>query len=204
MGVEFANAPVASAIMLLTIVISLYGIYSNRSLVVRWMLRPYYLVRNRRWTTLLTSGFVHGDVMHLMFNMISFYFFAFIVEARIGSVEFLIMYLLCMVLADVKTIIKQSDNPLYASLGASGAVSGIIFSSIIYYPQATLMIFPIPVPIPSPIFAVLYLAYCFYAGRRAHDNINHDAHLWGAISGLVITAIISPWEFVEFFRYIFG
>lgn len=179
--------PAALIIFLSTIAISLYTIYKDHSLLYRLMFSPYELSRQNKWYTLITSGFVHADLSHLMFNMFTFYFFAFSLESAIGSAKFLIIYFGSLILSDVGSYFKHKDNPDYRSLGASGAISGILFSAILYFPSSKLMIFPIPVPIPAPIFGLLYLAWCFYASKNQHDRINHSAHFIGALVGIVIT-----------------
>jgi membrane associated rhomboid family serine protease len=97
-----------------------------------------------------------------------------------------------MILADTSTIIRKRNNPNYFSLGASGAISGILFSFILFFPFQNISILFIPIPIPAPIFAILYIAFSIYASHRNHDFINHDAHLWGAVAGLLITIIFFP------------
>ncbi len=199
---DIAASPIAALILVITVGISLYGLYANPQLIDKWVLRPYDLIHRKQWHTVLTSGFIHADIGHLFFNMFSFYFFAFTLEARIGSLRFLILYIVSMVLADITTILKHRDHRGYSSLGASGAVAGVLFSFILLFPYAELMIFPIPYPIPSPIFAILYLAYCYYAGRKAVDMINHEAHFWGALAGLILTTIMAPEALVAFFDYL--
>ena len=201
-AMDIAASPVATLILVITVGISLYGLYAKPQLIDKWVLRPYDLIHRKRWHTVLTSGFIHADIGHLFFNMFSFYFFAFTLEARIGSLRFLILYIFSMVLADITTILKHRDHRGYSSLGASGAVAGVLFSFILLFPYAELMIFLIPFPIPSPIFAILYLAYCYYAGRKAVDMINHEAHFWGALAGLILTTIMAPEALVAFFDYL--
>lgn len=199
---DIANAPIATLILLITVGISLYGLYLKPSLIDSWVLRPYNFIHRKQWYTIITSGFIHADLGHLFFNMFSFFFFAFSLEARIGSTQFLFLYMVSMILADVTTILKHRNHQGYSSLGASGAVAGVLFSYIIFFPYAKLLIFPIPFPIPAPIFALLYLAYCYYAGRKAVDMINHEAHFWGALAGFIITALLAPSAIVEFFQYL--
>ena len=185
-----ASTPVALIILIATVAISLYTIYGNHTLLYKMMFSPFEAVRYNKWYTLITSGFVHADLTHLLFNMFTFYFFAFQLESAVGAVNFLIIYFGSMVFADVISLVKHKDNPNYRSLGASGAISGVLFSAILYFPSSSLMIFPLPIPIPAPIFGLLYLAWCFYAERNAQDNINHSAHLMGALAGIVITLAI--------------
>jgi membrane associated rhomboid family serine protease len=178
-----------------TIVASLLALYVAPGLLERCVFRPYWLVRKRQYDTLVTSGFVHGDLPHLLFNMFTFWFFAFPLERRIGSAAFAVLYFSSLVLSDVGTYFKHRSDPQYASLGASGAITAVLFAYIVYYPSASLLILPIPFPIPAPLFAVLYVAYSWYASRHARDRINHDAHLGGALYGLVFVLLTDPAAF---------
>lgn len=185
-----------------TIVFSLVAIYSHRDMT-QYIFNPYEIKRNKRWYQFITSGFLHADLMHLFFNMLTLYFFADAVYFELGM-RFFFIYFGAMIVADIPDYFRHKDNYKFRSLGASGAVSGIIFASILFNPTSTLMIFPIPLPIPAPIFAVLYLVYCSIANRRSQDNINHGAHFWGAIAGLLLTIIIEPSSIGIFFGAIFG
>lgn len=189
---DISQSPVAIFILITTIGISLYTLYSNHRLLNMLILHPYTLVRYNRYYTLITSGFVHGSVMHLMFNMFTFYFFAFQLESIIGSLRFAIIYFVSLVAADLTTIIKHKDNPDYSALGASGAISAVVFSSIMYVPTAKMYVMLLPIGIPAFIFGPLYLTYCYYAAKHQQDNVNHDAHLWGALSGFILTIILDP------------
>lgn len=175
-----------------TIVASLLALYVSPGLLERCVFRPYWLVRKRQYDTLVTSGFVHADLPHLLFNMFTFWFFAFPLERRIGGVAFAVLYFSSLVLSDAGTYLKHRNDPHYASLGASGAITAVLFAYIVYYPTQSLMILPIPVPIPAPLFAVLYVAYSWYSARQARDRVNHDAHLGGALYGLVFVLLTDP------------
>ena len=133
---------VAPVIMALTIAISLLGIYRLPGLVNRFLFRPYHLLKKKHYDTLITSGLIHGDIGHLLFNMVTFYFFAFPVERRIGSISFAILYIVGLLVSHACTWYKQRDNPRYASLGASGAISAVLFAYIVYFPTATLFMEP--------------------------------------------------------------
>jgi membrane associated rhomboid family serine protease len=178
----------APAIMALTVTISLLGIYRMPGIINNFLFRPYFFVRKGQYNTMVTSGFIHADVGHLLFNMVTFYFFAFPLERFIGTVPFVILYLVGLVASHSCTWFKHRNNPAYASLGASGAVSAVLFTYIVYFPTTTLMIIPIPIPIPAALFAVGYVAYSYWASNRSRDRINHDAHLCGALSGIAFVA----------------
>jgi membrane associated rhomboid family serine protease len=184
-------APVASFIFVITIGVSLLA-FSNESLYGKLMLHPYSVSRKKNVFTLLTSGLIHKDWMHLLFNMLSYYFFAFQLEAYIGHWQFGVLYIASLILSDLPSVAKHKNDYWYHSLGASGAVSAVVFSYILYSPMSKMMIIPLPIPIPAILFGVLYLVYCHYASKYSRDNINHDAHLFGALCGVFITIILNP------------
>ena len=185
----------AASILALTVGISLLGMYRMPALINRFLFRPYFFLRKRQYDTMLTSGLVHGDLGHLLFNMVTFYFFGFPMERYIGTVPFLVLYVFGLVMSHGCTWFKERHNPAYASLGASGAISAVLFAYIVYFPTTSLIIIPFPFPIPAVLFAVGYVAWSWWASRNARDNINHDAHLCGALSGLVFVAITDPGAF---------
>jgi len=195
---DIINSPVSTIIFILTILISLNAIYRSPQTFDRFLLHPYSVFRQNRWYNLISSGFIHADLFHLIFNMMTFYFFAFNLEQMSGSLNFAIIYFASLVIADIPSLIKNKDNPDYHSLGASGAISGVLFASILFVPESKIYLMIFPVGIPAPIFAILYLIWCWYAARNAQDNINHSAHLFGALAGIIITVILLP-GIVEFF-----
>lgn len=194
-------APVASVIFALTILVSLIA-FSNQNLYGKLMLHPYNVSRGHYVYTIITSGFIHKDWMHLFFNMMSFYFFAFQLEPVLGHFQFGVLYMISLILSDMPSVIKHRENYSYYSLGASGAVSAVVFSAILFNPLSTMMIMPIPIEINAVIFGILYLVYCSYASKYSRDNINHDAHFYGALSGLLITILFHPGVVPFFFQQI--
>jgi len=184
-------APVASVIFIITIIVSLIAFY-NDWVYENFILHPYYVYQGKRLHTLITSGFIHLDLMHLFFNMFTFFYFAGPIEIQLGHVGFALLYILSLVLSDLPSVVKHKDNFNYRSLGASGAISAVIFSFILFDPFAGMGILFIPVSIPAVVFGILYLVYCSYASRRQWGNINHDAHFFGALAGLMITAVLQP------------
>jgi membrane associated rhomboid family serine protease len=192
------HTPVASVIFIFTIITSIYA-FNDSALYGKFMLHPYSVYRKNKVYTLLTSGLIHANWMHLIFNMFTFFFFAFRLEATIGHWQFGVIYILGLILSDLPTVVKHKNDFWYNSLGASGAVSAVLFSYILFYPFSTLMIFPLPIPIWACLFGVLYLIYCAYMSRNSRDNINHDAHFFGAICGVIITIILEPNIIPHFF-----
>ncbi|SDQ00694.1 Membrane associated serine protease, rhomboid family [Mucilaginibacter sp. OK268] len=195
------TAPVACVIFVITIITSLMA-FSNENLYGKLILHPYNVSRGRYVYTVITSGLIHKDWMHLFFNMLSFYFFAFQLEPLLGHWQFAVLYIASLILSDMPSVMKHRENYNYYSLGASGAVSAVVFSAILYNPLGQMMILPLPIPIPAVIFGILYLVYCSYASKYSRDNINHDAHLYGALSGLMITIIFHPGILPGFFQQI--
>lgn len=192
---QMLQTPGATAIFAVTIAISLLGMYRMPQIIERSLFRPYWFLRGRQYETIFTSGFVHADLGHLLFNMVTFFFFAFSLERRIGTWKFILLYAVGLVLSHSCSYFKHRDNRNYASLGASGAISAVLFAYIVYYPDATLMILPIPIPIPAVLFAVGYVVYSWWAAQQARGRINHDAHFCGALSGLAFVAGTNPGAF---------
>jgi membrane associated rhomboid family serine protease len=124
--------------------------------------------------------------------MFTFLFFAPPLEAILGPVRFTVLYLSCLIISAIPSYLKNRSNPDYASLGASGAVSGVVFGYILYYPLSKIYIMFIPIGVPAFIYAVLYLAYCVYAAKRGGGNINHSAHFWGSFAGIIIALLFDP------------
>jgi len=197
-----ANSPIAFSIFAFTIGTSLFALFFEPDMFRAFLLHPYSFVRERRYFTVITSGLIHADLGHLLFNMITFYYFAFPLEPMIGRWPFLALYVISLVTSDISTIVKHRNDPNYYCLGASGAVTAVLFSFIIYRPTSFVYLMFIPVPIPAPLFAVLYILFSIYAARSARGRINHEAHLWGAASGLLITLVVAPRAYVRFFEAI--
>lgn len=141
---------------------------------------------------LFTSGFLHVDWMHLLFNMYALYLFGDIVAKILGTDDFVIIYMVSLFAGNLYSLIYHKDEPYYSAVGASGAVSGILYSSILLYPAMELYLFFIPIPIPGYVFALGYILYSIYGMKKQLGNIGHAAHLGGAIGGFAVTLLLNP------------
>jgi membrane associated rhomboid family serine protease len=148
-------------------------------------------VRAGEQIRLISSGFLHADIAHLAFNMITLYFFAPVVVAYLGSLSFAIIYFGSLIFGSLLTILFHKDDYNYRAIGASGAVTGVLYSAILLQPDMMLGIFFI-IPMPAYLFGILYLLYSIYGMRAKNDNIGHTAHFGGAIGGYLITLITNP------------
>lgn len=183
------------AIVALTCVIS-FTAFSNEKVINDLIFYPPAITNQNQWYRFISCGFIHADIMHLAFNMYSFYLFGDMVERAFeaifgvaGKVLYLILYLLALAICLIPTYLQNKDNYHYRSLGASGAVSAVIFIGIFLNPTMGLGIFPLPFHIPGFIFGPLYLILSAYMAKKGHGNINHSAHIWGAIFGIVFLII---------------
>lgn len=163
-----------------------FGAFNNHDLYRNLILYPPAINRGQYYR-FVTSGFIHADLQHLLFNMLTLYFFGSVMEQflneAIGKWAFLTMYLAAIVVSDIPSYLKNRNNAGYASLGASGGVSAILFGYILLAPWQTIYVFVFPVP--AIIFALLYMGYSVYMSKKGGDNVNHDAHIWGAVFGIV-------------------
>lgn len=189
---------------LTTIIIGITAITSilafNRyEMLDRWMFMPYRIKNRGQWDRFILSGFIHKDYMHLLFNMFTFYFFGGVVEmflsytfgVMIGGILFVAFYLLGIVVSDIPTYNKYKKDSHYRALGASGGTAATVFASIVIMPLSDICLFGI-ICLPGFILGILFLIYSYVKGQKGQDNINHDAHLYGAIFGIVFILILSP------------
>ncbi len=194
----------AAAIFWANIVLSAVAFVGGKAIFEQLWLHPYSLVRKNHYHTLLTSGFIHGDLAHLAFNMITFYFFAFPLAREVGDVAFLIIYLGSLIISSIPTVIREQNNPDYKSVGASGAISGVLFGYILFDPMSKIYIFLIPIGVPAVLFAFIYLGFSYYAAKKDLGNINHEAHFWGALAGVLLTILLVPRALMTFYEKVFG
>lgn len=190
--------------IIVTGVISLYTLYVDQNLLDKLILRPFRDSKEGNYYTLATSGFVHADFSHLFFNMLTLYFFGRHVDIVLGPLGFMGLYLASILIANLVSFQKNRADTNYASLGASGGTSGIVFASILFYPYSKIFFFFIPIPIPGPLYAILYLAYSYYASKNRQDGINHDAHFYGALTGLAVAILVQPTSLTMFIQYVLG
>lgn len=160
----------------------------------------YQVWHRKEWYRMLTSGMIHSGWGHLFFNMFTLYFFGRVVEqcfsaafgGVLGTVLYVVLYVSALAISSLGDLVKYRDNWNYNALGASGAVSAVLFASILFAPKMGIYIYLIPIPVPGYIFAPLYLLYCWYMAKRNMDNIGHTAHFWGAVYGLLFPIICKP------------
>lgn len=162
----------------------------------KWIMNPFLIQKKGEYWRFLSSGFIHADTMHLFFNMFSLYFIGDYLEQIFqswfgpqGSLYFVALYLAGIVVSEIPSYIKHRKDYNYNSLGASGGVASVIFSFILIAPTQNLLIYFIPVP--AFIFGALYLVYSYMQGKKSGDNINHDAHFYGAVFGVLFTIMIN-------------
>ena len=188
-------------IIIVTTIISLLA-FGNPVIFEKLQLNPYQVYHKKEWYRIITHGFLHADWVHLFINMLVFYSFGSSVEQIFNSLAaegiihyplfvYLILYFASMIMATVTTVKKQKDNIWYNSVGASGAVSAVVFTNIFFQPMASVYFYAV-IPIPGIIFGILYLGYSHYMSKRSSDNINHDAHFIGAVFGLIFPLFLEP------------
>lgn len=184
--------PGTSLLLAAIAVIGALSLTRRPGLVDRWMLRPHGLAQRGDWHTLVTCGFVHADLVHLLFNAFTLWAFGFGLERQLGTPRFLALYAAGLLVSSLVTWWLHRRQPGYASLGASGAILAVLFAAILVSPGSSLFILPIPVPIPAPIFAIGYLAFSVFGARGQWGRVNHQAHIAGAVTGVLFIAAVQP------------
>ncbi len=198
------GAPVAGLILVALLATSLLALYKMPALIDRGLFRPFWFWPRQQFATPFTSAFLHADLPHLAFNAFTFWAFAFPLERQIGSARFAALYTFGLLVSSAGTWLMHRREPGYQTLGASGAILAVLFAAIVYTPSQSIFIFPVPVPIPAPLFAVAYLGYTVWASRRASGRINHDAHLGGALAGIVFVLVLDSPTALQAWRQVVG
>ena len=180
-------------IIAVTAIISFIA-FNNQQHFEKYKFNVGAILQKKEYIRLLSAGFLHADLMHLLFNMMTLYFFGPIVVEAFGEIGFLMVYFGSILLGNIFSLYLYKNQPWYSAIGASGGVSGILFASIAMIPDLGIMFFFIPIPIPGYIFGFLYFAYSVYMmlNPKQHDNIGHAAHLGGAFFGLVYAIALQP------------
>jgi membrane associated rhomboid family serine protease len=187
-----AGAPASALLLAAILAFSLLGLFARPALIERNLLRPHGLAQRGDYHTLVTSGFIHADLAHLLLNCFTLWAFGFGLERRLGTTSFVTLYVVGLLASSIATWIVHRRQPGYASLGASGAILAVLFASIVVAPTSSIFILPIPVPIPAPLFALGFLAYSVFASRARLGRVNHDAHIAGAVAGVAYMAVTAP------------
>ncbi|MEJ7643967.1 MAG: rhomboid family intramembrane serine protease [Chryseolinea sp.] len=192
-----------------TVLVSMYA-FKNATLMQSLIMNPYVTSQRKQYYRLLSSGFIHKDHSHLLWNMLSLFFFGGVIErvfqeifGERGGIYYILLYTIGIIVSDIPTFFKNKDNPGYNSLGASGGVAAVIFASIILLPLQNICLYYV-LCMPGFILGTLYLVFSYYQGRKANDGINHDAHLYGALFGLIFCAVLYPASIPQFIDQVSG
>jgi len=195
---------IIAAVSLVTI-----SAFSNREVYYKLMFNPYKIKHSNQWYRFISHAFIHANWEHLIFNMLTLYFFGVFVESafalHFGSKAiplYITEFLLASIVSSIPSFLKHKGNYAYNAVGASGAVSAILYTSILFEPLNKIYLFFIPIGIPAFVFGIIYLAYSAYMSKRNADNIGHDAHFWGAVFGFAFPLIFKPNLFENFINIV--
>ena len=190
-------------IILLTVVVSVFC-FNSEEYFNRLKFNAFDVKHSNEWYRFFTYGFLHANWVHLLVNMVVLFSFGEIVEKAFhfyffpkNILYYILLYMGGLLLSIIPAFGKHKNDVFYNAVGASGAIASVVFSSIILAPMSKISLFFIPIGIPAPLFGILYIAYEFYMSRKAKDNIGHDAHLWGAIYGIVFTVALCIFAVVQ-------
>lgn len=196
-------------IIILTAAVSITA-FNNSEVFYRMKFNAFLIRSENGWYRFLSYGLLHADWAHLIINMFVLFSFGRLVEASFENLfgakaipYFLLLYVGGLIFSVIASYIKNRYNSYYNAVGASGAVSAVLFASIIMHPEGQIIMLLFPVPIPAFVFGILYLIYSAYMAKRASDNVGHDAHFWGAVYGILLTIILRPRFLFEFLDYVF-
>ena len=196
-------------IIIFTCIISILA-FTNREIMSRFQLNPYMVIHRGEWFRVITHGFLHANYLHLIINMFVLFMFGGAVEEyfrayfREKAILYLtLMYFGAIFISVISTLHKHKNDVWYNGVGASGAVSAVLFSSVLFQPLTQLCLYGIPfLCLPGFIWAIVYIVYSYYLGKKGTDNINHDAHLYGALFGIAFTLLLRPSTGLEFIHKI--
>jgi membrane associated rhomboid family serine protease len=200
---------ITNIIIAINVIISFVA-FQDESAFYKLCFWPEKVWHEKEWIRILSGGFLHANMPHLLFNMFSFYFFGPIVEGYFmqefgaaGHTSYIIFYILAVVVANIPDLYQHKDDPQYRAVGASGAVSAVIFATILFSPLSLIYLFMF-LKMPAFVFGILFLIYSAYMARRQSDNIGHLAHFSGAIFGIVYPLVFQPTLFMECLNQIIG
>ena len=190
-------------IVIITVVLSIMAFYS-RDMMQRMIFNPYMVSEHRQWYRFLTSGFIHNDWMHLIINMLVLWSFGNVVERYYSAIfeekalfYYILLYVGGLVISIAPTYKKHQHNAGYNALGASGAVSAVLFTAILFRPLDKIYLYGL-IGLPGIFLGLAYLGYSYYMDKKGGDHINHDAHFWGAVFGVLFTVLLKPSVFLHF------
>ena len=184
------STPVTAFFLVMNVAVGVYSMVVDPDLVGRWAFRPA-AVRRGEWERWLTAGFVHTGFAHLAFNMVTLFFFGPLIEGVVGPWVFLAIYVGSELSANALTYWRHRDDPAYSAVGASGAISGVLFSFVLFAPWERIYVF-FAIPMPAVVFAFLYIAFSVYASNQQGGRVAHEAHLGGALGGVILTLLLFP------------
>lgn len=198
---DLTQTPITLALLIVNVVVSLYVLFRRPQLLGRLAFRPERILRHGEIYRLITAGFVHVDGTHLLLNMLTLYFFGPLMEYVLGPIGYLILYFGSELAAHALSLAIQRGNARYSAVGASGAITGVLFAFCLYAPFEMLYLF-FAIPIPAIVFAIGFVAISMVAMKNRGANqvggLAHEAHLGGAIGGVVITILLDPAALTRF------
>ena len=194
---QFMLIPVTSLLIAANVIASLFAL-SNAQFMEKNLFHVGSILSQREWHRMVTSGFLHGGFIHLFVNMYVLFMFGGFVERAVGTTGYLIIYFLALLGGNAWALLENKNKPYYRALGASGATSGIVMAFILFRPFEPLMIFPIPFFMPAVVLGLAFLVISAVLAQRENKTIGHEAHLGGALAGILATILLAPSAFSEF------
>jgi len=196
---DFYTAPATYALILANVLASGYAFFVDRQFMDEFAFHVGAVTRGKQYHRIFTSAFLHADMLHLLFNMMTLYFFGPVVEATLGTDGMIVIYFGSIVASKIAAILNNRDNPNYSAVGASGAVSGVILSFCMFYPLENIYLLGLPIGIPAILFGVGYMALSAQLMGNAGRVIGHEAHIGGAAGGIILTILMRPDAITQWF-----